>query len=301
VLKAGVRPTEHIPAPRDDLDVFDLMRSRRSCRSFQRRDLTPVDREALLESARVHAAQDRQIGSSPIRFEYVAEPLTVWPVIGAHEFFVAIAPRQYDRMAVIDVGRSLQKVVLDATRMGIATCWIGPGADHASILHHLGNRFDPARDHIICVCAVGYESRFKPLTVNGIQFIQHRRKPLDDLFFADSRMERSLDIGTPPFSAFGRCYEVCQWSPSSYNGQTTRCVGVAAEVDGETEASRFDFYAATDSRFYAPVALGIWLANWETGCGALDIPGHMEVLTPEDREVGNAPEPPCYDVSWVAD
>jgi nitroreductase len=50
-------------------------------------------------------------------------------VAGAHELLVAVAPRDYDRVAVIDVGRSLQKVVTAATRAGISTCWIGPGAD----------------------------------------------------------------------------------------------------------------------------------------------------------------------------
>ena len=29
-----------------------------------------------------------------------------------HEFLVAIAPKDYDRVAILDVGRSLQKVVL---------------------------------------------------------------------------------------------------------------------------------------------------------------------------------------------
>jgi hypothetical protein len=42
-------------------------------------------------------------------------------VVGAHEFLVAVAPRDYDRVAVIDVGRSLQKVVTAATRAPL-TC-----------------------------------------------------------------------------------------------------------------------------------------------------------------------------------
>ena len=61
---------------------------------------------------------DGLIGTTPIRFEYVAARLTVWPGVGAHEFLVAIAPRSYDRLALIDVGRNLQKVLLHATRMG---------------------------------------------------------------------------------------------------------------------------------------------------------------------------------------
>ena len=76
-------------------------------------------------------------------------------------------------------------VVHQATRTGLATCWIGPGADHASILRHLGDRFDPEHDHIICVCAVGSASRFLPLPIRLISRIQRRRLPLTALFFAD--------------------------------------------------------------------------------------------------------------------
>jgi nitroreductase len=296
VIKLGLRPPEHIPPARGHLDAFDLMRSRRSCRSFQPRDLTDEHRAALMTAVRNNTRPANQIGSSPIRFEYAAAPLTVWPVVGAHEFLVAIAPKAYDRMAVIDVGRSLQKVVLEATRMGVATCWIGPGADHESIVSHLGERFDPDKDHIICVCAVGYESRFKPTFIRMMQRGQHRRLPLGKLFFADADLSQRLDIDHPPFAEFGRCYEVCQWSPSSFNGQPTRCVGV---TDTKGRAARFDFYSAKASRFYSPVALGIWCANWETGCEALGFRGHFEVLG--ERGGSDPREVPHYDVSWVVE
>ena len=99
-----------------------------------------------------------QIGTRAVRFEYVSQTLTVWPTVNASEFLVAIAPLEYDKLAVIDVGRTLERIVADATRMGLGTCWIGPGADQRSIQRHLGDRFDPARDHVVCVCAVGYRS-----------------------------------------------------------------------------------------------------------------------------------------------
>jgi hypothetical protein len=154
-VKLGLRPGEPVPSRRDDLDFFELMRSRHSCRSFQSRNLTSADREELIEVAAERSQPGQLIGTSPIRLEYIGAPLTVWPTVGAHEFFVAIAPREYDRLAIIDVGRSLQKAVLHATRMGVATCWIGPGADQTSIVTHLGDRFDADRDHVVCVCAVG--------------------------------------------------------------------------------------------------------------------------------------------------
>lgn len=299
VLKLGIRPRERHPRRRDHLDAFELMRSRRSCRSFQKRNLTPEDHAEIMEQVRLYSQQSRQIGTKPVRFEYVAAPLTVWPTVGGHEFLVAIAPREYDRLATIDVGRSLQKVVLRATRMGVATCWIGPGADQKSVALQLGDRFNPEEDHIICVCALGYASKFLPLFVRFMQFGQHRRLPLSSLFFAGPQFQTPLELKSSPFKEFGRCYEVCQWSPSSYNGQTTRCAAVMEGANGERVLARFDFGASTHSRYYAAVALGIWCANWETGCEALGIPGHFTVLTPDQRGDGEPQELPRYDVSWV--
>ncbi len=297
VIKYGLRPQEALPKPLTGFDAFEVMRARYSCRSFQKRNLTPEHKAALLESATRNARPEAQIGTAPVRFEYVPMPLTVWPVVGAHEFLVAIAPRQYDRMAVIDIGRSLQKVVIEMTRIGVNTCWIGPGADQKSIEAALGDGFDPERDHIICVCAVGYESLFWPLGIRMATRSMHWRHPIDKLFFSDPELTKAVDTTRLPLSDFGRCYEVCQWSPSSYDGQTTR----ARIVANKEKFERIDFYASTPSRYYAAVALGIWCANWEIGCEALAIPGHFAILNPEERDAQGAPAIPHYDVSWVPD
>jgi hypothetical protein len=296
-VKFRVRPPEPRPRRLDDLQAFDLMRARRSCRSFQTRKLTSADREELLASVERHTAGGR-IGTRAVRFEYVSQKLTVWPTVNASEFLVAIAPLDYDRLAVIDVGRSLEKIVSDATRMGLGTCWIGPGADQRSIQRHLADRFDPAHDNVICVCAVGYRSWFVPMFIRVFNArFSRRRKPISELFFADPAMRVPLDVAAPPFDRFGRTFEICQWAPSSYNGQTTR--GVAVTEAGRL--ARLDFYQSIESRYYGPVAAGIWCATWEFGCEALGIRGHFAVMP--DAEWG--PSLPgataVYDVSWVPD
>jgi nitroreductase len=301
IVKYGLHPTERIPSNKTNLDVFDLMRSRRSCRSFQSRNLTAEHHTQLMEAVRVHSQQNQQLGQQPVRFEYVFAPLTVWPVVGAHEFLVAIAPREYDRLSVIDVGRSLQKIVIHATRMGLATCWIGPGADNKSIVQHLGGKYDPIKDHVICVCAFGYESMYKPLFIRFFQKLTHKRLPLSALFFADLSFKTPLDTEAKPYSDYGRCYEVCQWSPSSYNGQTTRCAAVTDQAGDQEKLIRFDFCASTKSRYYAAVALGIWCANWETGSVALNKRGHFAVLSSKERASEAVPELPRYGVSWIVD
>jgi nitroreductase len=297
-VKFRLRFPEKLPKRKDDLDLFNLMRSRRSCRSFQTRKLTTADFDEFMGYVRLHS-EAPTLGKAHVRFEYVSAPLTVWPTVNATQFLVAIAPKKYDRLAVIDVGRSLQKIVMDATRMGLGTCWIGPGADHKSIMGQLGGRFNPEEDHIICVCAVGYRSSYIPMFIRVFNAQFYRRLPLSTLFFADPQMTEPLNVNEPPFNRFGRNYEICQWAPSSYNGQTTRC---AAVMDGELRLERFDFYEFIESRYYAPVALGIWIANWEMGCDALDLRGHFDVLSAEERGVQEAEDQlPRYDISWVLD
>jgi len=296
-VRFNLRPTERVPVARTDLDPFDLMRARVSCRSFQSRDLTPEHLTELLETVRVHSAPDMLLGTSTIRFEYIAAPLTVWPVVGGHEFLVAIAPAQYNRLSVIDIGRSLQKVVVHATKMGLSTCWIGPGADQKSIIKHLGGRFDATQDHVICVCAVGYASKFKPIALRGMQKAQRKRLPLDELFSSEATFPAALDTNIAPFDDYGRCYEVCQWSPSSYNGQTTRCLAVM----NKGKLARFDFGAVTTSKYYAAVAIGIWCANWESGCQALGQKGHFAVGPQDTGSNDRKTKQLVCDVSWIVD
>jgi len=294
-VKFRIRPPERLPKRRDDMDLFNLMRARRSTRSFQTRKLTSSDYDELMESVKRHSEATR-FGKSPVRFEYAAAPLTVWPTVNASEFLVAIAPKQYDRLAIMDVGRSLQRIVMDATRMGLGTCWIGPGADHKSIKQQLGDRFNPNEDHIICVCAVGYKSLFIPMFIRVFNAQFRRRLPLSSLFFTDSKMTEPLNTEAQPFNRFERNFEICQWAPSSYNGQTTRCVAVS----NPNGMARFDFYSVIESRYYAPVAAGIWCANWEMGCEYLGIHGHFDVLSNKERGAQEmTDELPRYEISWV--
>jgi nitroreductase len=293
-VRLKLHPPEPLPRPLDDLDDFDLIRARVSCRSFQNRKLTEAHRTQVMDLASTYSAAENRLGKHPVRFEYLNAPLTVWPVVGATEFLVAVTEKDYHEEAVIDVGRSLQNVVVEATRLGLATCWIGPGADPSSIARHLGARFDTAKDHVICVCAIGYASRYKPATLRLMQRSQRQRKDLPELFFQDVAFSEPVNPEARAIAPFRRCMEICQWSPSSYNGQTTRAVMVVKN----DQLARVDFCAATKSRYYAMVALGIWIGNWEKGCRALGIKGHISVIAPDDRNRATLPR---YVASWVRD
>ncbi len=297
--KYCIRFPEVLPK-RKEINLFDLMRARRSCRSFQTRKLTEPNLKELIDSIKLHT-NESNIRDIPIRFEYISSPLTVWPVVNATEFIVAIAPREYDRVAIIEVGRTLQKTVIDATRMGLGTCWIGPGADQNSIIQSLGNKFDCKTDRIICLCAVGYKSNYIPLFLRIYNSQVKRRLPLLELFFSDTELEMPMDLESPALKPFGRNFEICQWGPSSYNGQTTR---LSTRTNETGEIISFDFYTTTTSRYYAPISVGIWCTNWELGCEAQNIKGNFFIFTEEEMgfDIGKSHQRlPKYDMSWVID
>lgn len=283
---------EALPHKNDNLEIFDLMRARISCRSFQIRQMSNDDHDKIMGYVALEMNQinkDSEL-KDLVRFEYICKPLTVWPVVNASEFVVAIAPKEYSYKSVINVGRSLQRIVIHATRMGLATCWIGPGADQTSIIQQMGSDFDVSKDHIVCVCAVGYASKHIPFSLRLMRKSQRWRLPIDELFFKNPQLAEPLDINENTFSGFGRCYEVCQWAPSSFNSQPTRAV-VESNQPGEI---KIDFYCTPNSRFYGPIAIGIWCANWELGCEALHIEGDVLSLPPlsEENPVSQ------YGISW---
>ncbi len=94
-VKLHLHPKERLPERNDNMDMFDLMRGRHSCRSFQNRKLTSADHKEVMKSVDANSKMtgSTMFGKEPIRFEYIAEKLTVWPVVGASEFIVAIAPK----------------------------------------------------------------------------------------------------------------------------------------------------------------------------------------------------------------
>jgi hypothetical protein len=132
-------------------------------------------------------------------------------------------------------------------------------------------------------------------------FFHHMRKPLTSLFFSDHAFQKPLGMTARHIAPYARCLEAARWGPSSFNEQPTRGLAIVRKDDkGETQLSRLDFYSATKSRYYAAVAAGIWLANWELCCNELGLKGHFQVLPESERE-GISVEPMVYNVTWIVD
>ncbi len=273
---------DHRPIPGD---IFEVMAKRRSVRSFQPVPLAPADLSAVRSLLTQHVSLDaaHTLVQGEVRAEFVEQRITVWPGIGAQNFLIVVVPKVYDRLAVIEAGRALEHVVLGLTARGVATCWIGPGTDLRSAQEALGGRFDPARDHVLCTIAIGYESRWKPLLVRLMRVAMHRRKPLADLVF-DVAPGLPAPLHHKGLKPYRPVIEACRRAPSSYNGQTTRLI-LREDAQGLRSAR---LCAEEGSRFYAPLALGIWAAHWEAGTKAIGRQGQWQLHSPPAPMAGKA-------------
>lgn len=83
IVKYGVHLPERVPPDKAKLDVFDLMLSRHSCRSFQSRKLTIEHHADLMDAVSLYSQQGRQLGQEPVRFEYISALLIVYPAVSA--------------------------------------------------------------------------------------------------------------------------------------------------------------------------------------------------------------------------
>ena len=307
-VKFRLHPHERLPKRNDDLELFDLMRARRSCRSFQTRKLTSADYDELMEYVRLHS-EAPTIGKSPVRFEYVSAPLTVWPTVNATEFLVAIAPQRIRPPRRHRRGPQPAK-----DRHGCHTHGIGNVLDRTGRKPRQCHRGTwvtasiPGKTTSSACAPLGYNHGIIPLFLRIFNAQFRRRLAAFLALFRRFEIQGTFEPGSVPIQpirAHLRDMPVgaifLQWP-----NHALRCRHGEEWRRGEVEArlARFDFYAVTESRYYAPVAVGIWCANWEMGCEALGIPGHFAVLSAEERgiqEENARPQLPRYDVSWVLD
>lgn len=281
---------ERRPAPIDGKPLAALM-ARRTTRAFHPVPLSDTHRTLVQDRLEFHTAIDsaEAIAQGRMRAVLVEKPLVVFPGYGAQSFIVVLGPKTYDRLSVIEAGRAVQHVVNEATAAGIATGWIGPGAQRASVQAALGDAFDGARDHVLCVVALGYPARYVPLFLRVAALSGAKRKPLADLIFEEAP-GLPAPLTRAPYKALLPAFEACRRAPSSYNAQSTRMILSATEK----EVTKAQICALEGSQYYAPLALGIWCANWETAMEALGQPGRWVRLEAARPIAGGL----VHDLSW---
>jgi nitroreductase len=256
------------------MDVLAAIRRRFSVRSYADRSVDP----ALLKGLLSFAERAGHVSNVPARVALVSGADAVKDVltfmIGSYGF-VLNAPQllvgvlaEESETARIDLGYVLEQVVLQATRLGLGTCWITGSYD----AERAGNALALTSGEVAAaVCALGYpmEQGFGRLHTRVLRQLArgHKRKPLTEIVFSERWGQPWSPEDADP--TLVPILEHARLAPSAHNGQPWRFV-----VDGDRVT-----LAVVRPSF---IDAGIVMSHVTLACAAVERVGLWELRLRDD-------------------
>jgi hypothetical protein len=208
--------------------VAALVMRRRSCRKYRNDPLSDDERRALERF--LNTNRPAPFGSRA-RFALVAataEDRSALRGLGTYGFIdhapafivgaVEAGPRDLE-----DYGYLLERAILRATDLGLATCWLGGTFSKSGF----ARRFSPAAGELMpAVAAVGYaaDGSYERDRIRRMAGSNFRKRP-GELFF-DGGFDTPLSGSAA--GPFAGALEAVRWAPSASNRQPWRIVRTAA-------------------------------------------------------------------------
>jgi nitroreductase len=252
-----------------ELDILAAIRQRVSVRSYADR---PVE-APLLERLLAPSGTADHLTSLPPRIALVSgvaqTQRVLTTMIGAYglvqnppHLLAGMLPEESD-LARLDLGYVLERVVLEATGLGLGTCWVTGSYD----AQRAGDAVGLAPGEVAAaVCALGYptEDRWGRFHSHTVRWLAggHRRKPLTEIVFSGRWGEPWSPEDADP--ALVAALEHARLAPSAVNRQPWRFV---VGPDHVTLALVRP----------APIDGGIVMAHLGLACAALARRGRWEV------------------------
>lgn len=240
-------------------NITDIIKNRKSCRTYLDSKIDPVKKQALInfmENNSSGVLHDESFRFTWIERDYKNNaPMKLnYGTISNHSNYI-MAKAQFNTDSCVNYGYALEKILLKASELGLATCWIG--------------YFDPvyfkeittARGEFIpSLIIIGNEAPKKKTVEKVTRFLvkADSRKAWKDLFYVG-------DLSTPLEKEHAGNYtvslEMLRLAPSSGNSQPWRII---SEKDG----NRFHFYRQTVHPLYQKrklhdVDMGICMAHFD--------------------------------------
>lgn len=251
------------------MGLLAAMRQRVSVRSY---DGHPVEQDLLERLSGLAGAAGHLTGVPPrialvSGVERTRRVLTY--MIGSYglvqnppHLLVGVLPEESD-VARLDLGYVLEQVVLEATHLGLGTCWVSGSYD----AQRAGDAVGLAPGEVAAVvCALGYPARDRRgrFHSRAVRWLAggHRRKPLTGIVFSDCWGEPWSPGETDP--ALVTILEHARLAPSAVNRQPWRFI------------LRSDHVALALVQ-PAPIDGGIVMAHFALASSALGRDGRWEV------------------------
>lgn len=198
------------------MEIMELIRTRKSIRTFDRRNITDTDREKLTEYIKTITNPY----NIPVEFVLLdaKEHGLSSPVIQGEQLYIAGKVKKAEHCAEA-FGFSFEKLVLFAWSLGIGTTWIG-----GTMKRELFEREAQVKEDEImpCVSPLGYPAKKRSIKEIGMRTAIRADKRIreEELFF-ENDLSAPLRTEDP---ALGNALEAVRLSPSAVNKQPWRIV-----------------------------------------------------------------------------
>jgi hypothetical protein len=281
---------------RDTMEsMIDAINKRVSVRSYADR---PIDNAKKQEIINMLQSTNRGPLGNEVRFTLIdftalgkdeIGNLGTYGFISGAELFIVSAVKE-EEGAFVDLGYCFEKVILEATNMGLGTCWLGGTFKRANF----AEKINISEDEIVpAISPVGYARDRRTIREMALRRFanSNQRKPWEELFFDG-------DLDTPLLKDSAGLYavplECVRIGPSASNNQPWR-------VSAQNQRGAFHFYLKRTwgyDKFNGKIDLqlvdiGIAMCHFELSAREKGLSGIWEVAKPE-LDMGNTE----YIVTW---
>ena len=275
--------------------VSDLIASRTSWRSCTGE---AIPSEKLQELQQFAQSRTQGLFGDPLRIELVAarendsaelKGLGTYGFIrGASGFLVGAVHREINNLE--DYGRLMEEIVLKATDLDLATCWLGGSFQKDNFSARIQTQ---PHEIVPAVVSVGVSAEKRNFVDRGIRSIagSRKRKPWPELFF-ESNHQTPLTQGAA--GGYAEVLDLVRLAPSASNKQPWRVV---------QDPQGFHFFLQRTSGYHKPrlfsdlqrVDMGIASCHFELACTEFGLPGEWRDI-PLQLHIPDFWE---YSISWV--
>lgn len=194
------------------MDMLDIIKTRKSVRTFDGRKISPEDKEKLFSY--IKTIQNPY--DIPVNFvELDSKKFNLSsPVIEGEDFYIAAKVPKIEHCEEA-FGYSFEKMVLYTWSLGIGTTWIG-GTLNREVFEKAANTQND--EYMMIVTPVGY-----PSSSQSEVDVKLRNSVRGDERFSSSEIFFDGDFETP-LNDSDECLEAVRWAPSAANRQPWRIV-----------------------------------------------------------------------------
>ncbi|MDJ0667048.1 MAG: nitroreductase family protein [Desulfobacterales bacterium] len=274
--------------------IIDLIQRRKSCRSYAPRPLEPETKD------RLHAfgtSLETPFWGNVPRFDLVdvgppgrgRMPGTYGTIKGAGTFLVGAMKRGPGDME--DFGYLFEQLILLATDLDLATCWIGVTVARGPLQDKI--RLQP-QETIPAVSPLGYPARRRGLTdtVTRASLGSARRKPWSEMFFDG---ELGVPLDKQAAGDYAIPLEMVRQGPSATNKQPWRVVRQNGAFHFFLQRAA-GYTRMTSAADLQRIDMGIAMCHFELAARELSLDGNWTAIKPWPSPLPKRCE---YVVSWM--